>query len=585
MPEHVVNRVADIPRPSVDFPRKYVPETLDFDRWEAIEPLFKDLLRRPLNSASAIEEWLSDGSELSAVMEEESSRRYIAMTCATDDSKAENAYLNFVESIQPRMKPLGDQLNRKLLDSPHLGDLDPQRYAVLLRSVKNSVELFREANVPIETDLDKLSQQYQKLQGAMTVEFRGQERTMQQMSVFLEESDRTVRKEAWELSAGRRLKDVNALDDIFDQMLELRTKMAHNAGFDDFRAFQFRRFERFDYTPEDCLRFHEAVEKLVVPVYRATTSERRQALGVDTVRPWDMACDRYGRPPLKPFTLTTDLANGCATIFGKVDPELGSRFQHMIDLGLLDLDSRKGKAPGGYQTDLTEVRLPFIFTNAVGSNRDVFTLLHEGGHAFHAFAVRGEPLLSYRHAPMEFCEVASMGMELLGHPFLDVFYNEGDLAQARYDDLLGRVQFFPWCATVDAFQHWIYTHPGHSRTDRADYWVTLSDRFGSGVDHSGYEEVQRSRWQAQLHIFEYPFYYIEYGIALLGALQIWLHSLSNAPEAVGAYKKALSLGGSRPLPDLFRAAQTQFDFTEKTLAPLTAAVASAMGREATLEKR
>jgi oligoendopeptidase F len=562
-----------------------VPPSLDFDKWEAIEPLFGKLLKRPLEGTRDVESWLVESSELSAVLEEESSRRYIAMTCATDDPAAENAYLHFVENIQPRIKPISDQLNRKLVESPRSKDLDPQRYGVLMRSVRNAIELFREENVPLETEVDKLSQQYQKLQGAMTVTFRGQERTMQQMGVFLEENDRPLRQEAWELSTERRLRDAQAMDDIFDKMLKLRHRMAQNAGFEDFRAFQFRRFERFDYTPDDCVRFHGAVERLAVPVLRQTTRERQGALGVTSVRPWDMACDRYGRPPLKPFQTTAKLAQGCRAIFDGVDPGLGQEFQEMMDLGLLDLDSRKGKAPGGYQTDLAEVRLPFIFTNAVGLNRDVFTLLHEGGHAFHAFAVRHEPISSYRHAPMEFSEVASMSMELLSHPYLNAFYTEPEAARARHDDHLGRVQFFPWCATIDAFQHWIYTHPGHTREERADYWLELNRRFGAGVDHSGYEDALRYRWQSQLHLFEYPFYYIEYGIALLGALQIWMNSLKDAPRAIHAYKAALSLGGSRPLPELFTAADARFDFTERTLEPLMHAVQNAMAQQAKLERR
>ena len=579
----VENRVAEIKRPTADFARRFVPEQLDLSKWEELEPLFRGLLDRPLSSVGAVEQWLLDSSELGAVVDEESSRRYIAMTCATDDAEAERAYLQFVEEIQPKIKPLSDQLNRKLVENPHTAELNPDRYHVLLRSARNAVELFREANVPLETELDKLSQQYQKLQGAMTVQFRGEERTLQQMGVFLEENDRALRQEAWELTVQRRLSDADEIEDIFDKMLNLRNQIAKNAGFADFRAYLFRRYERFDYTPDDCLHFHRAVEAHVVPALRKATEARRQALKIESVRPWDTACDRYGRPPLKPFETTAQLADGCGRIFDRVDHELGEHFKQMLQLGLLDLDSRKGKAPGGYQTDLSEVRLPFIFTNAVGLNRDVMTLLHEGGHAFHNFAVRGEPLTAYRHAPMEFCEVASMSMELLGLPHLDMFYEAPEAARTRYEDFLGRVQFFPWCATVDAFQHWIYTHPGHTRDERAAYWLELNDRFGAGIDHRGYEDALKYRWHAQLHIFEYPFYYIEYGIALLGALQVWSNSLQDPRGAVNAYKAALKLGGSKPLPELFTAAGAEFNFTEKTLAPLMAAVQKRMEQEAAQE--
>jgi len=584
VPGKIKNRVSELDR-SEEFPRRFVPGEIDLSQWEQIEPLFRELQGRTLDSPAAVEAWLLDWSELESVIDEEGSRRYIAMTCATDDPAAEQGYLHFVEQIQPKIKPIDHQLKEKLVGCGYVGELDPRVYGVFLRTVRNQLEIFDPANVPLETEVDKLSQQYQKTMGAMTVEFRGREYTLQQMALFLEERDRSLRREAFDLTAKRRLQDTGKMEDIFDRMLELRCEIARNAGFDDFRAYQFRNYNRFDYTPEDCLRFHDAVEDIVVPLSRRFTEERGEALGVESVRPWDTSCDRYGRPPLRPFDDTDALAFKCREVFGKVDEELGGYFQKMMELGLLDLASRKGKAPGGYQTTLSEARLPFIFMNAVGINRDVFTLLHEGGHAFHTFLARHHQLKDYRHAPMEFCEVASMAMEHLSERHLEVFYRPSDAARARRDHLEGAIAILPWIAIVDAFQHWVYTHPDHNRDQRADYWEELMNRFGSGVDFTGYEDALRYRWHAQLHIFEYPFYYIEYGIALLGALQVWRNSLADREAAVAAYKSALTLGGSRPLPELFQTAGARLDFNAETIEPLMAAVATEIEEQASLESR
>ncbi len=568
MSEQVVNRLAELKRPSDDRPRKFVPNDAILTSWEAIEPFYTQLIDRELNSVNDVEKWILDLSELESIIDEDGSRRYIAMTCATDDEQIEAAYLDFVENIVPKLKPIDHKINLKLLDSPYTAELDQDRYFVFLRSIKNSIDLFRVENVPLETEVEKLSQQYQKITGAMMVQFQGEEMTLQQVGKFLESDDRKLRFEAWEVSTNRRLEDAEKMEDIFDEMLKLRHQIALNAGLSNFRDYQFRQFERFDYSPQECFDFHDAIEKYVVPITKQLSAERKASLGLDSTRPWDGACDRLGREPVKPFESTVQLAEGCQEIFGKIDPELGDQFQKMIDMGLLDLDSRKGKAPGGYQSGLEEIRLPFIFMNAVGTNRDLFTLLHEGGHAFHQFAVKDEPLSTYRHSTMEFAEVASMTMEHLAGPHLGVFYEPKEKARAWRNALEGDVSILPWIAIIDAFQHWIYTNPEHTREERGTAWVDLMNRFGSGTDWSGYEDALRYRWHAQLHVFEYPFYYIDYGIALLGALQVWQNSLKSLPEAVNAYKSALKLGGSKTLPELFKVAGAEFDFTAKTVEPL-----------------
>ena len=420
------------------------------------------------------------------------------------------------------------------------------------RALENRRALYREANIPRETRLAELDQQYQKTMGAMTVSFQGQERTLAQMAPFLEETDRSVRQTAWELAASRRLHDKDALDDLFDQMMTLRIEVAREAGFTSYVDFAFRQRERFDYGIDDALKFHSAVEHVVVPLARKIQQEHTAALGVPALRPWDTAVDPLGRPPLKPFVDVSRLAEGTETIFREVDPELGAQFAFLRSQGLLDLANRKGKAPGGYQTTFEDDRLPFIFMNAVGLDGDVRTLLHEGGHAFHTLACRGEPLAAYRESPLEFCEVASMTMELFGARNLDPFYDQAEADRSNRKLLEGIVLILPWIATVDAFQHWIYTHPGHTRDDRRTAWRSLIDRFGGIVDWSGYEEARDHSWHRQLHIFLYPFYYIEYGIAQLGALQLWRRGLTDRAGAVADYRRALSLGGLAPVAGVVR---------------------------------
>ena len=560
------------------FPNHWLPNEATFQTWDEIEPWYRSLVERGIDSPEALEKWLGDLGELNSAVSQEGVERYVAMTCQTDDAEREAAHLAFVRDIEPKLKPIQDQLRGKYLDSPHRAGLDAERYQVFDRAQENRRALYRESNIPRETELAELDQQYQKIVGAMTVHFQGQERTPSQMAPFLEETDRALRQTAWEAVAARRLVDRDALDDLFDRMIALRQEIAHEAGFPSFTEYAYRTRERFDYGVAEATAFQDAIARVVVPLARQIQDDRKRALGVDALRPWDLAVDPLGRPPLRPFAEVEKLAEGSEAIFRDVDPDLGAQFAYMRAHNLLDLANRKGKAPGGYQTTLEADRLPFIFMNAVGVDGDVRTMLHEGGHAFHALASRGEPLAAYRESPIEFCEVASMAMELLGARNLSLFYADADADRSYRQLLEGIVTILPWIATVDAFQHWIYAHPAHSRAERRDAWVALLDRFGGNVDWSGFEDARASGWHRQLHIFLYPFYYIEYGIAQLGALQVWLNSLTDKPAAVARYRAALALGGARPLPELFEAAGARFAFDEASLQPLMTAI----GRE--LEK-
>ena len=561
-------------------PRRFVPAVIDLGDWSQISPLFDQLEARAgqCKAPAELEKWLLDWSELSAALDEESSKRYIAMTSHTDNADAEKAYLHFVENIDPQTKPRQFKLAQTYVAHRLREELPKARYRVFDRDTKVQVELFRPENVPLETEEAKLSQQYQKLSGSLTVQFRGEEKTLVQMGRYLEEPDRALRQEAWELVAKRRLQEAEKFEDIFDELVKLRGKIATNAGFDNYRDYAFRRLGRFDYTPADCTAFHDAVEAEIVPVVKQLQAERRQRLGVETLRPWDLAVDPLGRPPLRPFEEVGQMVSHTQEIFDQIDSDLASGFRRMQDLHLLDLANRKGKAPGGYQSTLAEARLPFIFMNAVGLQRDVETILHEAGHAFHALATREEDLYAYRGAPIEFCEVASMSMELLGNEFIEKFYSRAHANRARRTHLEGIVNIFPWIATVDAFQHWIYTHPGHTRAERSAAWLELMHRFGGDVDWQGYEAARANLWHRQLHIFIHAFYYIEYGIAQIGALEVWANSRRDSARALQAYKAALRLGGSRPLPELFAAAGCKFEFSRQAIAPLVELVRQELGK-------
>jgi len=542
------------------YARQFVEPGAVLNDWARIEPYY-DLLRdRNIDEGDALERWLVDYGELAACIAEEGTDRHVKMTCQTDDPDRKAAFLDFIENIEPKCKPRNHELNVKHTQSPAAGALPKQRYRVLDRSIRSQVALFREENVALETEEAKLAQQYQQISGAQTVEFDGREQTLPQLARYAEEADRELRRRAWEVEAERRLKDAEALEEIFDRMVRLRHQMALNAGCADYREFAFRNRQRFDYTPQDCLAFHEAVERTVVPASRALERTRREALGLDPLRPWDLDVDLKGRPPLRPFATADELCSKVSKVFHRVDAELGGQFDEMHEQGYLDLESRKGKAPGGYQATYEASRHPFIFMNAVGVQWDVRTMIHEGGHAFHCYAARSSPI--------EFAEVASFGMELLALGRLDEFYRGDELARAKRTQLEGIIDLFPWVATIDAFQHFLYTHPDHTRKQRREHWLALRRRFGGIADYSGYEEALAYGWQRQLHLFEVPFYYIEYGIAKLGALQVWRNALEDHGAAVRRYRQALALGGSRPLPELFAAAGAAFDFSEGTLAPL-----------------
>lgn len=549
--------------------RRFIAADADLGSPAVVESYYRDLQARSIGSPSSLEAWLLDRSELDSWLSEEGSVRYVSMTCHTDDAAVEKRYLDFIEEIEPLSRQWEHRLDEKLLASEHRNALPRDRYGILWRQTEARVAIFREENIPLHTEDEKLSQQYQKLVGGMTVQHNGEELTMQQIGRELEKPDREARRMAWE-KINSKWRDIREdVERIYDEMVKTRHRMAVNAGFSNYRDYAFKEKQRFDYTPEDCVAFADAIAEIVVPAARKLAEVRKRQLGVDRLRPWDMQVDPLNRSPLAPFDSVAKLNAGCEAIFDRVNPVFGEQFRSMQKAGLLDLGSRKGKAPGGYMNTYHGRRVPFIFMNAVGTQRDVETLLHEGGHAFHSFAAAGEPLYELREAPIEFAEVASMSMELLALPHLGAFYQEADRARAESDHLDGIVRFFPYMATIDQLQHWVYTHPSHTRNERRAAWTALVSRFGDWVDYEGIEDAREYDWHRKQHPFTVPFYYVEYGIAQLGALGVWLNSQRDYPSAVAKYRAGLSLGGTRPLPSLFETAGVRLDFSAGAIRPVT----------------
>ncbi|MBS1509576.1 MAG: M3 family oligoendopeptidase [Bacteroidetes bacterium] len=544
-------------------PRHYIPQNFSVTTWESIEPFFKELLERPVNNRTDLEQWLKDQSELEAMVNEDACWRQIRMTCDTENKALEEAFNFFYTEIQPQIQPYADALNKKLVACPFTNELDEDQYFTYIRSVKKSIELFREENIPLQAELAVLQQQYGVITGKMMVTVDGNEYTLQQAAKFLESHDRNKREEVYRKIQERRLQDKDALNTLYNQLIEKRNQEAINAGFSNYRDYRFKELGRFDYTKEDCYQFHEAVKQHVLPLVNTIYEKKKAKLGLDTLRPWDIDAQPEGTEPLHPFNTGNELLQKSIDCFTKLRPFFGDCLKKMNELKHLDLESRKGKAPGGYNCPLAESGAPFIFMNAAGQMHDVTTMVHEGGHAIHSFLAHPLALNGFKEYPMEIAEVASMSMELFSMDEWTTFFtNEEELKRAKEHQLERVITIFPWIAVIDKFQHWIYENPQHSIEERTAAWTGILKEFqDSVIDYSGLETYRSNGWQRQLHLFEVPFYYIEYGIAQLGAIGMWMQYKNNPQQALDNYCNALSLGGTKTLPQLFEAAGLQFDFS------------------------
>ena len=544
-------------------PRKFLPKDFTVINWEGLEPYFQQLLDRPLNSKADLEQWLKDSSEIEAVLSEDACWRQIKMTCDTENKSLEEAFVFFVTQIQPKIQPYADKLNRKLIACPYTPELDQKQYFTYLRSVKKSIDLFREINIPILSELSVMGQQFGVISGKMTIEVEGKEYTLQQAAKFLESHDRQLRENVYRKINERRIADKDALNTLYSQLIEKRQQVAINAGFSNYRDYKFADLGRFDYSKEDCFQFHDSVKKYILPLADKIYEAKKKKLGVDSLRPWDLEAEPEGTAPLRPFKTGDELLQKSIECFEKIRPFFAACLRKMNEMHRFDLESRKGKAPGGYNCPLAETGAPFIFMNAAGQMSDVTTMVHEGGHAVHSFLAHPLELSSFKEYPMEIAEVASMAMELFSMNYWDVYFDsKEELKRAKEHQLERVITIFPWIATIDKFQHWVYENPKHTLDERATRWTEILNEFSSKViDFSGLENYRGNSWQRQLHLFEVPFYYIEYGIAQLGAIGLWKQFKQNKEAALDNYSKALSLGGTATLPKLYEAAGLQFNFS------------------------
>ena len=550
--------------------RSFLPDNYVITDWEHLEPYFKNLAERQIISLREFELWLKDVNELEAVVSEDACWRQIRMTCDTTDKSLEEAFNYFYQEIQPKYQPYADLLNKKLVESPYAKELDQDKYFTYLRNVRKNIELYREANIPIQADINVLQQQYGQIAGAMTVEVNGKEYTLQQAAKFLEDPDREKREEVYRKINERRLVDKDPLNKLYNSLIEKRHQLALNAGFANYRDYKFVEMGRFDYTPENCYEFHEATRLHVLPLVDEIFERHKQKLGLEILKPWDTEAEPKGIEPLRPFNEGKELLHKTIKCLDELEPFFADCLRKMEVMNHLDLDSRKGKAPGGYNMPLAESGAPFIFMNAAGQMSDVTTMVHEGGHAIHSFLSHPLELANFKEYPTEMAEVASMAMELFTMDYWHVFFDdEADLKRAKRHQLERVITIFPWIATIDKFQHWVYENPGHTENERSEAWMNILNTFSSSsIDYSGLMPYRNISWQRQLHLFEVPFYYIEYGIAQLGALGMWKQFRENKQQAITNYTNALSLGGTKTLPDLYRAAGLSLDFSPERIREL-----------------
>jgi oligoendopeptidase F len=550
--------------------RHFLPENLTVSDWETIEPYFKNLLERKIDSKEELEKWLKDMSELEAVISEDACWRQIKMTCDTTDKKLEESFNFFCMEIQPKIQPYAFALNKKLVESPFTKELNQEKFFTYLRSVRKSIELFREENIPIHAELAMLQQKYGMITGQMTIEVNGNTYTLQQASKFFESHDRKLREEVYKKINERRLQNKEELNKLFSELIKRRNQEALNAGFENYRDYKFKELGRFDYTKEDTFQFHESVKLHVLPLVNKIYQRKKEKLKLDDLRPWDIEAEPEGTQPLTPFETGTELLNKSIEVFTKLRPFFGDCLRRMNTMNHLDLESRNGKAPGGYNMPLAESGAPFIFMNAARSMHDVTTMVHEGGHAVQSFLTHSLELNSFKEYPMEIAEVASMAMELFTMDHWDIFFdNKKDLQRAKEHQLERVITIFPWIAVIDKFQHWIYENPNHTLEERSQKWVEIFHEFSDNViDFSGLEKYVENGWQKQLHLYEVPFYYIEYGIAQLGAIGLWMQYKKDPEKALDNYVNALSLGGTKTLPELYKAAGLKFDFSSENIKTL-----------------
>ncbi len=550
--------------------RNFIPQDFKIKNKEDILAFLNDLKDRKIDSAESLMSWWADKSETEAFLEEDMAWRYIKMTCNTEDEKLAEDFNFFVKEIEPTVSEYSDIFDKKLLESPFLSDLDVEKYDTAIKKVEVAKELFRKENIPLFSELQQKEREFGVISGAMTITYKGEEMTLQKAGNFLKSTDREVRKTVFELIYERRAKDAEKLNNLLSDLIEKRQKVAENAGFDNYRDYMHKALKRFDYSVDDVISFHNSVKETVLPLVNEIDIRKKEKFAYDRLMPYDTSADPDLKPALKPFNDGNELIDKAIQVFTKVRPQYGEYLKIMKENSYLDLESRKGKAPGGYNYPLYESNIPFIFMNATGNQRDLETMMHEGGHAIHSFLSSNLELVDFKELPSEVAELASMSMELISSEYWDIFYdNEDDLKRAKRTHLEGIINVLPWIATIDKFQHLLYLTPQHTPEERKELWIQTAKEFGSSiVDWSDYENYFSIMWQKQMHIFEVPFYYIEYGIAQLGAIAIWRNFKKNPQKALDDYENALKLGYSKPIPEIYKTAGTEFNFSKEYIEEL-----------------
>jgi len=550
--------------------RNFIKEDIIIKSKEDIIPYLKDLKNRAINSVEDLKKWWTDKSETEAFLEEDAAWRYIKMSCNTADEKLAESFNFFVKEIEPIVSEYSDVLDKKLINSEFFNKLDAKKYEVAKKKIKRSIELFRKENIDLFSELQQKEREFGTISGAMTVTYNGEEMTLQKTGNFLKDTNRDVRKEVFEFIQERRFQDNEKLDVLLSELIQKRHKVAQNADFDNYRDYMHSALKRFDYTIDDCISFHNSIKSEVLPIINKINLERKAKLGYNVLKPYDTSVDVDLKPALKPFKDGDELIDKAIEVFTKVRPKYGEYLKIMKKNSFLDLNSRKGKSPGGYNYPLYESNIPFIFMNATGNQRDLETMMHEGGHAIHSFLSSNLELVDFKELPSEVAELASMSMELISSEYWNVFYSDNEeLKRAKRTHLEGVLSVLPWIATVDKFQHQLYLNPDHNAKDRKEIWNTIAKEFGSDViDWLGYEKYYSVMWQKQMHIFEVPFYYIEYGIAQLGAVAIWRNFKNNPQKALDNYENALKLGYSVPIPEIYKTAGIEFNFSKEYISEL-----------------
>ncbi len=545
--------------------RLFLPQSFKITVWSKLKPYFYELRERTINSVKELETWIDNWCELNDVVAEEFRWRYIRFSCDNEDNKALESYNYAVQELTPRISPYNDALNQKLLSSAFTKKLSKKKYAIFLRSVQNSINLYREDNVSLVADIKTRAKNHGRIFSKMTIEHKDKELTLQQAQTMMETLERPEREEIYKKINARLTQDASELESTFDDLLQLRHQVAQNVGYDNFRDYKFHALERFDYKIQDCLDFHESIAKEIVPIVNELNAMRKKMMDVEVLRPWDMYCDMDGKHPNRPFKNTKELVQKSVQTLKLLHPIFGEVLELMNDIGHLDLESRKGKRPGGYNMPLPLSGVPFIFMNAANSIKDLRTIMHETGHAVHAYLIKDYRLNSDKNLPSEVAELAAMTMELLTLDYWNEFYeDEQALRRAKIWQLEKVLSTLPWVATIDKFQHWLYTNHEHSSHERTETWMRIFNEFSSSVvNKEGLENELQYMWHRQLHIFEVPFYYIEYGMAQLGAIAIWRQYKSNPQQAVANYVRALSLGYTKSIPEIYEAAGIEFNFSRE----------------------